>query len=132
MSQCDLVHFCGSKTPSRFACFGSMRGEPLQARHHNTLRGLARHRVQLIHPKVRLCNRAHIVTSEKHARALGLSLGASEAWADRLYIEDRNGILLFDEAELNRVEEAQVFTHERAPPDLSRWVRERFGTASAL
>jgi len=40
--------------------------------------------------------------------ALGLSLGASEAWADRLYIEDRNGILLFDEAELNRVEEAQA------------------------
>jgi hypothetical protein len=40
--------------------------------------------------------------------AVGLSLGASEAWADRLYIPDRKGVLLFEEEELDAVEAAQV------------------------
>ena len=40
---------------------------------------------------------------------LGLSLGSSEAWADRLFIEDRRsgGGLLFSEEELDEAEEAQ-------------------------
>lgn len=38
---------------------------------------------------------------------LGLSLGGSEDWADRLYIEDKKGTLLFSEEELDLAEEAQ-------------------------
>ncbi|KAL3916887.1 MAG: hypothetical protein SGPRY_006630 [Prymnesium sp.] len=38
---------------------------------------------------------------------LGLSLGGSEDWADRLYIEDRKGGLLFSDEELDTAEEAQ-------------------------
>jgi len=46
-------------------------------------------------------------TSERLS-ALGLSLGGSEDWADRLYIEvDKKGGLLFSEAELDAAEEAQ-------------------------
>ena len=37
----------------------------------------------------------------------GLSLGGSEDWADRLYIEDKKGTLLFSEEELDEAEEAQ-------------------------
>jgi hypothetical protein len=37
----------------------------------------------------------------------GLSLGGSEDWADRLYIEDRKGTLLFTEEELDVAEAAQ-------------------------
>ena len=38
---------------------------------------------------------------------LGLSLGGSEDWADRLYIEDKKGDLLFSEEELDLAEESQ-------------------------
>ena len=37
----------------------------------------------------------------------GLALGGSEDWADRLYIEDKKGGLLFSEEELDAAEEAQ-------------------------
>ena len=45
-------------------------------------------------------------TSEQ-LTALGLALGGSEDWADRLYIEDKKGGLLFSEEELDIAEEAQ-------------------------
>ena len=38
---------------------------------------------------------------------LGLALGGSEDWADRLYIEDKKGGVLFTEEELDVAEEAQ-------------------------
>jgi len=38
---------------------------------------------------------------------LGLSLGGSEDWADRLYIEDKKGGLLFSDDELDVAEQAQ-------------------------
>lgn len=38
---------------------------------------------------------------------LGLPLGGTEAWADRLYIEGKGGSLLFSEEELDLAEEAQ-------------------------
>ena len=37
----------------------------------------------------------------------GLALGGSEDWADRLYIEDKKGNILFSEEELDLAEEAQ-------------------------
>ena len=40
---------------------------------------------------------------------LGLALGGSEAWADRLWIEDRKGALLFSEAELDTAEQVRCF-----------------------
>jgi len=39
--------------------------------------------------------------------SLGVPLGGSEDWADRLYIEDKHGALLFSEEELDRAEAAQ-------------------------
>lgn len=42
--------------------------------------------------------------------ALGLSLGGSENWADRLYIEDKRGGCLFNDAELDLAELAQAST----------------------
>ena len=39
---------------------------------------------------------------------LGLPLGGTEAWADRLYIEGKGGSLLFSEEELDLAEEAQA------------------------
>ena len=39
--------------------------------------------------------------------SLGLSLGGSEDWADRLYIEDKKGALLFSE------EEVRTYDHAR-------------------
>ena len=45
-------------------------------------------------------------TSEQLS-AWGLSLGGSEDWADRLYIEDKKGNILFSEEELDLAEEAQ-------------------------
>ena len=45
-------------------------------------------------------------TSEQLS-AWGLALGGSEDWADRLYIQDKKGTLLFSEEELDLAEEAQ-------------------------
>ena len=39
--------------------------------------------------------------------SLGLTLGGSEDWADRLYIEDKKGALLFSDDELDVAEAAQ-------------------------
>eukprot|EP00965_Chrysotila_dentata_P253381 6211204-Pleurochrysis_carterae.AAC.3 len=39
--------------------------------------------------------------------SLGVPLGGSEDWADRLFIEDKRGALLFSEEELDLAEEAQ-------------------------
>ena len=38
---------------------------------------------------------------------IGLPLGGSEDWADRLYIVTKGGALLFDDDELDMAEEAQ-------------------------
>lgn len=50
---------------------------------------------------------------------IGLPLGGSEDWADRLYIVTKGGALLFDDDELDMAEEAQkrmeVHTMGRAP-----------------
>jgi len=45
-------------------------------------------------------------TSEQLSQ-LGLALGGSEDWADRLYIADKHGALFFSEDELDLAEEAQ-------------------------
>ena len=47
---------------------------------------------------------------------LGLALGGSEAWADRLWIEDRKGALLFSEAELDTAEQARRLGCAREVP----------------
>ena len=39
---------------------------------------------------------------------LGLPLGGTEEWADRLYIEGKGGTLLFAEAELDQVQPCQT------------------------
>ena len=56
---------------------------------------------------------------------IGLPLGGSEDWADRLYIVTKGGALLFDDDELDMAEEAQkrMEVHDRnrlGPADSQR------------
>ncbi|EOD30354.1 hypothetical protein EMIHUDRAFT_233046 [Emiliania huxleyi CCMP1516] len=73
--------------------------------------------------------------------ALGLALGASEAWADRLYIEDRRGALparasstapralLFSEEELDEAEAAQ--SRLEAMYNVDAWSSQLKGTMTS-